>query len=149
MNTWNMISYCFNKKLFQVHQVCWDPLSQHAQVHHHTSGNSNFINIIEFFYDSIQQIVLNQHTLKLTKTKTRHCIPGDSFPHICNWLHGPFTFRQGGQLRRIMIYKPWLLIICHGHHHHLGRSGFTHPGCHNHEHRVGSWAGSGFTHPDF
>ena len=46
-----MISYCFNKKLFQVYQVCWDPLSQHAQVHHHTSGNCNFINTIEFFYN--------------------------------------------------------------------------------------------------
>ena len=28
---------------FQVCQICWDPLSQYAEVHHHTSGNYSII----------------------------------------------------------------------------------------------------------
>ena len=74
----------FHNCICQVCQVCWDPFSQYAEVHHHTSGNFEFPDKYENGFDTMEMV----EPLDLV---------GDSFSHICYWIHGPFAIWEGGQ----------------------------------------------------
>ena len=44
---------------------------------------------------------------------------GDSFPHICYWIHGPFAIWEGGREYNSFYYSTNEFNHCHHHHPHV------------------------------
>ena len=61
--------YSYKSGIFQVCQVCWDPLPKHAEMHHHTPGNISTFLLQLFFWDlSVENYLIKCGSVDLVKT---------------------------------------------------------------------------------